>query len=136
MASLISNTNNTTIFSDIDPNFIKNPKTGDILLVRDERSIRQSLSNLLQTSFGERLFRPQIGGSLRNLLFEPIDGITTFEIKDRILSTINNHEPRVNNVFVDVVSDADKNEYKVSVEFSIIRKRITDTINLVLERIR
>lgn len=136
MASLISNTNNTTIFSDIDPNFIKNPKTGDILLVRDERSIRQSLSNLLQTSFGERLFRPQIGGSLRNLLFEPIDGITTFEIKDRILSTINNHEPRVNNVFVDVVSDADKNEYKVSVEFSIIRTRITDTINLVLERIR
>lgn len=136
MASLISNTNNTTIFSDIDPNFIKNPKTGDILLVRDERSIRQSLSNLLQTSFGERLFRPQIGGSLRNLLFEPIDGITTFEIKDRILSTISNHEPRVNNVFVDVVSDADKNEYKVSVEFSIIRTRITDTINLVLERIR
>ena len=136
MASLISNTNNTTIFSDIDPNFIKNPKTGDILLVRDERSIRQSLSNLLQTSFGERLFRPQIGGYLRNLLFEPIDGITTFEIKDRILSTINNHEPRVNNVFVDVVSDVDKNEYKVSVEFSIIRTRITDTINLVLERIR
>ncbi len=136
MASLISNTNNTTIFSDIDPNFIKNPKTGDILLVRDERSIRQSLSNLLQTSFGERLFRPQIGGSLRNLLFEPIDGITTFEIKDRILSTINNHEPRVTNVFVDVVSDADKNEYKVSVEFSIIRTRITDNINLVLERIR
>lgn len=136
MASLISNTNNTTIFSDIDPNFIKNPKTGDILLVRDERSIRQSLSNLLQTSFGERLFRPQIGGSLRNLLFEPIDGITTFEIKDRILSTINNHEPRVNNVFVDVVSDADKNEYKVSVEFSIVRTRITDNINLVLERIR
>ena len=136
MASLISNTNNTTIFSDIDPNFIKNPKTGDILLVRDERSIRQSSSNLLQTSFGERLFRPQIGGSLRNLLFEPIDGITTFEIKDRILSTISNHEPRVNNVFVDVVSDADKNEYKVSVEFSIIRTRITDTINLVLERIR
>ncbi len=136
MANLITNSNNTTIFSDIDPDFTRNPKTGDLLLIKDERSIKKSLSNLLNTSFGERLFQPRIGVSLRNLLFEPIDAITTLEIRDRILSNIRNNEPRIHNVFVDVVANSDENEYRVSIEFSILQTRISDRFLYVLERIR
>lgn len=136
MANLITNSNNTTIFSDIDPDFTRNPKTGDLLLIKDERSIKKSLSNLLNTSFGERLFQPRIGVSLRNLLFEPIDAITTLEIRDRILSTIRNNELRIHNVFVDVVANSDENEYRVSIEFSILQTRISDRFLYVLERIR
>ena len=132
----VSNFLNTTIFSDIDPNFTKNPKSGDILLLKDEQSIRRSISNLLNTSFGERLFQPRLGGSLRNLLFEPIDAITTIEIKDRIYDTINNHEPRVDNVQVDVIANNDENYYTVSVEFSIRSIGRVDRLSVVLERIR
>ena len=136
MATQISTFNNKTIFSDIDPDFGRNPKSGDLLLVKEERAVRLALSNLLNTSFGERLFNPNVGGSLRSLLFEPIDSITTLEIKDRILQTIRNHEPRVGRVEVDVIAKADENSYRVDVEFSVRSIGTTGNLSVVLERIR
>jgi phage baseplate assembly protein W len=125
-----------SVYTDIDPMFSRNPKTGDLLLVRDDQAIRTSLKNLLMTSFGERLFQPTIGGSLRSLLFEPIDAITTMEIKDRILKTILDHEPRVSNVTVDVSASEDQNGYGVDIEYSIVAAGKTDRVSVVLERVR
>lgn len=136
MASQATTLNKTTMYTDIDPTFGMNPKTGDLLLVKDERSVRQAISNLLNTSFGERLFHPTIGGSLRNLLFEPIDAITTLELKDRILQTIRKHEPRVGRIDVDVVAHADENFYNVNVEFSLVATGSLTSMSVVLERIR
>ena len=129
---------NTTkpVFSDIDPNFTKNPKTNDLLSVRDDSAVRLSIRNLLSTAFGERLFQPTIGGSLRPLLFEPIDAISTMEIRDRIITTITNHEPRVSRVLVDVESSPDENYYTVTVEYAIQAVGKTDRISVVLERVR
>lgn len=124
------------IYVDIDPSLTRNPKTGDLLTVRDERAVNLSVKNLLSTSFGERLFRPNIGGSLRSLLFEPIDGITAMEIRDRVLKTLLDHEPRISNVYVDVISKPDENSYSVTVEYSINPLGKTERINIVLERIR
>jgi phage baseplate assembly protein W len=124
------------IYTDIDPFFNKSPKTGDLLLVRDELAIRTSLKNLMSTAYGERLFQPQIGGSLRQLLFEPIDSISAMELRDRILLTIANHEPRVRNVIVDVVAVPDSNAYSVTVEYSIRALGKTDRVTTVLERVR
>jgi len=124
------------IFTDIDPKFNRSPKTGDLLTIQNDTAIRTSVKNLLSTAFGERLFQPEIGGSLRPLLFEPIDAVTTYEIRDRILQTIRNHEPRVTNVLVDVVALPDQNEYNVTLEYSIAATGNTDRISVVLERIR
>lgn len=128
--------NNKTVYTDLDPTFTRNPKTGDLMLTKDDLAIRTSLRNLLSTSYGERLFQPQIGGSLKQMLFEPIDSISAMEIKDRILLTIVNHEPRVKDVFVDVVSAPDENSYSVTVEYSIRALNRTDKISVILERIR
>jgi phage baseplate assembly protein W len=131
-------TSNTTkpVFSDIDPNFTRNPKTSDLLTVRDDGAVRLSLKNLLSTAFGERLFQPTIGGSLRPLLFEPIDAVTTMEIRDRILLTIRQHEPRVGKVIVDVIANSDENHYTVNVEYSVLAVGKVDRLSVVLERVR
>jgi phage baseplate assembly protein W len=136
MASRIISNSKKAVFSDIDPNFIRSPKTNDLLTVRDDGAVRLSLKNLLSTSFGERLFQPTIGGSLRPLLFEPIDAITTMEIRDRILQTIRNHEPRVGNVIVDVIANSDENHYTVNVEYSVVGVGKIDRVSVVLERLR
>jgi phage baseplate assembly protein W len=128
--------NGTTVFTDIDPNFTRSAKTGDLLTLRDDVAIRTSIRNLLSTAFGERLFQPTIGGSLRPLLFEPIDSITTLEIRDRVLNTILNHEPRVSNVLVDVVALPDENQYTVNVEYAVVAVGRTDRVAVVLERLR
>jgi len=127
---------NKPVFTDLDPYLTRNPKTGDLLLLQNDSAIRFSLKNLLSTAFGERLFQPTIGGSLRPMLFEPIDAITTLEIHDRVFRTIKNHEPRVSNIIVDVIANPDENGYVVNVEYSIIAIGKNDRISVVLERIR
>ena len=124
------------IFTDIDPTFTKNPKTGDLLTIRDDLAVRTSIRSLMSTAFGERLFQPTIGGSLRSLLFEPIDAITTMEIHDRILMTIRNHEPRVGQVVVDVTASPNENYYTDVVEYAIQAVGKQDRITVVLERVR
>ena len=136
MTTQVSSFNNATVFSDIDPSFTRNPKTGDLLLVKDDRAIKQSISNLLSTSFGERLFQPLLGGALRRFLFEPIDPITTMEIRDCVLDVIKNYEPRIGTLFVDVISYPDQNTYNIEVEYSISPIGITDKLTVVLERLR
>jgi len=128
--------NKESVFTDIDATFAKNPKDADVILAKDSRAIKSAIRNLLSTSYGERLFQPNIGCSLRNLLFEPIDAITTIEIRDRILTTIRNHEPRIGSVVVDVVSNPDDNHYTVTVEYSVLAVGDTDRITVVLERLR
>ena len=125
-----------SVFTDIDPALTKNPKNGDLMVVRDAKAIKVSLQNLLSTAFGERLFQPQIGASLRPLLFDPIDTITTFEIRDRILETIRKHEPRVSNIIIDVVAYPDQNQYDVTVEYTIQSLGVVDRLTTLLERIR
>lgn len=136
MTTQVSSFSNSTLFSDIDPSFTRNPKTGDLLLVKDDRSVKQSISNLLNTSFGERLFRPNLGSALRRFLFEPIDPITTMEIRDCVLDVIRNYEPRIGTLFVDVISYPDQNTYNIEVEYSISPIGITDKLTVVLERLR
>lgn len=123
-------------YSDLDPSFLRSSKDNDIVIVKNTKSVRNSIMSLLSTAYGERLFQPNIGGSLRSVLFDPIDPISTFEIKDRILNTIRNHEPRVGVLYVDVISKSNENSYTVNIEFSISSTGERDTITTTLERIR
>jgi phage baseplate assembly protein W len=133
---LINTDSKVPSYSDVDILFTKNPKTGDLLTVSNMASVKQSIRNLLSTSFGERLFQPRLGCSLRNLLFEPIDEITAMEIRDRVIETIRKHEPRIGTLLVDVSSDSDGNSYIVNVEYGIAEVKETQTVNVTLERIR
>ena len=127
---------NEPVFTDLDPKFTRNPKTGDVLSPQDDSAVRLSIRNLLSTAYGERLFQPTIGCAIRNLLFEPIDAITTLELKDRVIQTIRKHEPRVDNLIVDVIAYPDQNEYTVNVEYSIVAVGKVDRVSVTLERVR
>jgi len=127
---------NQSAYSDIDPSMLISSKDSDLFVLENTKAVRRSILNLLLTAYGERLFQPNIGGSLRSLLFEPIDPLTTFEMKDRIINTIRNHEPRVNAWVVDVVSNPESNSYQVTVEFSLVFSGERDRVTTVLERIR
>ena len=79
---------------------------------------------------------PEIGCSLRGLLFDPIDEITALEIRDRIIETLRKHEPRIGTLLVDVSSDADGNSYDVKVEYGLNESNERQTVTVILERIR
>jgi phage baseplate assembly protein W len=127
---------NSRTFIDFDVDFLPNPITKDILKKTNESSIAQSIGNLLQTSHYERLFNANIGCNLKRHLFEPIDNISTNNIKEEIVQTITNYEPRVKLLDVSVVPDYDSNGYTVSIKFFVNNDPQPITITFFLERVR
>ena len=111
-------------FKDISLSFEPHPVTKDLPSLINERAIIRSIRNLVQTIPTERFFNSTIGSNVRALLFDFVDYALSSEIETQILSTINNYEPRVNNVKVQVDPIPDLNEFEVTVTFDIIGQEI------------
>ena len=85
---------------DLDLTFNMHPTTGDVTTRTDTDAIRRAVRNIVETNKYERPFKPNFGGSIRDLLFE-LD--TTFKVnllKARLKEMIEIFEPRVEGVFI------------------------------------
>lgn len=127
---------NTRTFSDLDFNFIRHPVSGDVTSRYDEESIKQSIRNLILTQNFERPFRSNIGSQIKALLFEPISPLLATMIQNVIVNTINNHEPRVDLLDVNVKFSPENNDAYVTIVFKIRNTETPLTVNLLLERTR
>jgi phage baseplate assembly protein W len=108
-------------FKDISLTFQVNPITFDIIDIRNETSIARSIRNLVLTLRGERFFNQNLGSNLSKSLFENLSSITELELRDEITNTINNYEPRVKLINVDInSSEIDANELNVTIRYYII----------------
>ena len=90
-------------FKDISTSFQVNPLTYDLIAIKNETAIARSIRNLVLTYQGERFFNPILGSKVSRLLFESVDEITASAIQEEIKTTIENFEPRVNLLSVDVL---------------------------------
>lgn len=127
---------NTRTFSDLDFNFIRHPVSGDVTSRYDEEAIKQSIRNLILTKNFERPFRSNIGSQIKALLFEPISPLLATMLQNVIANTINNHEPRVDLLNVNVTFSPENNDAYVTIEFKIKNTETPITVNLLLERTR
>ena len=108
-------------FKDINLSFSPHPVTKDLTVLRNENAIKRSVRNIVQTIPTERFFNSILGSDVRNLLFDNfIDFGTASAIEDQITIAIQNFEPRVDNLQVNVVPRPDQNEFTVNVLFDII----------------
>jgi len=140
MATTITS-NNPTIqtersYKDLDLNFIAHPVKKDVSRHFNEKAVINSVKNLVSTNFYERPFQPELGSSIRQLLFEPVDSVFGASIERRLRDVINNYEPRVSVESVTAIPAPDENGYKVSMTFYIVNLPNPITINFFLERIR
>ena len=121
-------------FSDLSISMTKNPFTDDTSVVKNDNSIKQAIKNLILTSPGEKPFQPLVGSKVRRLLFEPLDAFTADTIKDEIINTINQYEPRVELTEVLVTPIYEGNKLNISIEYRIVGLPIVETISFVLQR--
>jgi phage baseplate assembly protein W len=124
-------------FKDISLSFEPHPVTGDLPVLINERAISRSIRNLVQTIPTERFFNPELGSDVRTSLFGFVDFGSASIIKDQILNTISNFEPRVDNVQVEVDPKPDINEFEVTVIFNVIGQEIpAQQFSFILEATR
>ena len=125
-------------FKDINLSFSPHPVTKDLTVLRNENAIKRSVRNIVQTIPTERFFNSILGSDVRDLLFDNfIDFGTASAIEDQIKISIENFEPRVDNLEVNVEPRPDQNEFEVNVIFDIIGQEFpTQDFKFILQSTR
>lgn len=124
-------------FKDISLSFQPHPVTGDLPILRNERAINKSVRNIVQTIPGEKMFDNDFGSDVRGQLFELVDFANASLIEEQIITSLNNYEPRIDNVRAEVLPLPDTNEFEVTVIYDIIGQEFpTQSYSFILEATR
>ena len=111
-------------FKDISLSFKWLPVTNDIGVLKNADAIKRSVRNLVQTIPSERFFNSTLGSDVRDSLFENSPGFIDFGtasiIERQVQTTIENFEPRIDNLEINVNPRPDSNEFEINVFFDII----------------
>jgi phage baseplate assembly protein W len=107
-------------FKDISLSFEPHPVTKDLPVIKNESAILRAVRNLVQTVPTERVFNSALGSEITQSLFEFVDYGTAAVIREQIITSIKNFEPRVTNLVVEVTPDPDLNSFEVDISFDIL----------------
>ena len=107
-------------FRDFSLTFEKNAVTNDILSLKNEAAIKESVKNIVLYNFYEKPFDPFFGGNIIGLLFENSTPTMVLEVKNRIEQSIEIHEPRVTAVSVVVQFEENRNELNCKIQYLIL----------------
>jgi phage baseplate assembly protein W len=124
------------LLSDLDMDLTMNPLTKDVSSVTGENTVKQALKNLLRFRKYDKPFHPEVDAGVMDLLFEPANPIVIFQIKRKIVETINSYESRVRGLQVDIVDLSEENAYRIDVQFQIQNSVETYRTTVIVERIR
>lgn len=124
-------------FKDISLSFEPHPVTKDLPILKNENAIRRSVRNIVETIPTERFFNSLLGSGIEKSLFEFVDFGTASVIQNQIEIAINNFEPRVDNLRVEVDPVPDQNTFNITVIFDIIGQEFpTQEYSFLLEATR
>ena len=112
------------------------PLDGDAVFIPTFTTREQTKANLLNyllTNKGERVFRPNFGANLRNLLFENIVDASMDDLETRIQSDINFFFPNVVVQRLEFNNEPDKNEVNFTLTYEIVNLGVTDDLNILIQ---
>jgi phage baseplate assembly protein W len=123
-------------YSDLNLDFHAHPGSGDLIPLTNSESVKRAVRNIMFTAHNERLFNPNFGANLRQMLFQPITPATELQLKLYISNAIKFFEPRVKIIRLDVKASPDEYQYDVSFVFSIDGLSQQIEYETTLERLR
>ena len=120
----------TVPFKDLSLSFAKNKVTDDLLVKKEDAAVKQAVLNLLLTNKGERVYDSDYGSNIRTYLFEPLDFGTAGTIKDEIVRTLKNYEPRVSSDECVVEPNMESNGFDVRLDFRVLSRADVPQISI------
>lgn len=124
------------IYSDFLANFNAHPNTGALLKRTDADAVKRAMRNLLLTDAGDRFFQPNLGSNVNRYLFENATEVTKNNLRESIINTLKNYEPRANVIDVVVALSDDEYSYIIDIYFNIINNPTVVVFNVQLDRVR
>jgi len=123
------------LYQDIDITFLAKA-SGDIFKKTEANAVKQAVKNLILTNHYEKPFNAKFGGNIQVLLFELADDETGEQVRDTIIATINENEPRAKIISVDVNSQPDYNSIEATITFKVVNSGEVVTFTTILKRLR
>lgn len=124
-------------FKDVSMTFQRNPLNDDLVTLKNQTAIARSVKNIVFTQPGEKFFDEDFGSRVSRFLFENINPVTASNIRDEIVQSILNYEPRVKLSDVFVIPDYNGNVMNVAIVYSIIGADIPpQSLDFVLQPTR
>jgi len=121
---------------DLDLGFTLHPIKKDLVPLRDDRAIIQSLLHILSTNEFERPFNKDFGANIRNRLFEPNDALTRMFLRHDIETAIARAEPRVQVTSINIKNNERDDAYIVDINVIIKEFSILTNFTVELRRLR
>jgi phage baseplate assembly protein W len=88
-----------------------------------EENVRQSIFIILGTAPGERIYRPDFGCRIHDLMFAPNNSITAAAAEVYCEEAIYKYEPRISHVVCHALASADEpNSMDIRIEYVIASK--------------
>ena len=122
-------------YSDLNLNFIKHPNTRDVLKRYDLDAVKNAVRNIIKCNRGEKLFKPNFGGSLRGMLFENITNADSELLKRKWNEMLLMYEPRavIDNIDITV----ENNEMYIVLYLSLKETpEVQFSLPLAVDRVR
>jgi phage baseplate assembly protein W len=126
----------TKQYRDLDLDFGRNSVTNDVNKLTDVEAVKRSVRNLINTSHFDRPFHPEIGSSIRAMLFEPITPMTALMLQRRVQEVLVNFEPRIRLVQIVANPNIDNNSYDLRIYFYVVGSNELIEVQSFLERLR
>lgn len=108
----------------------------DIVPLRDIDAVKNAVRILILSNHNDRPFQPYLGANLGGLLFEPADHFAEYAIRENIEYALKQHEPRVDNVEIQVKFEESGNRYRVDLSFKVISLSEDVDMTVYLTRVR
>lgn len=115
-------------YSDYSANFDKSLNS-DVALLKNIAAIKESIRNIMLTPKGTDLMKPDFGSQVYSYLFEPLDNISIFTLKEIVKQDIKNFEPRVTILEV-IIESPDTNSLSINVTYKINQLNIESIVYL------
>ena len=122
-------------YRDIDMSFKVHPIKGDVLVKEDEEAIKQQIETLLNLSFYDMVYHPELGHNIAQYLFSNVSSLHTQKtIEKAIELIIVQHVDRVK--LNDIIVKLSQHNLEITLIFTIKNTNKDVTYTTFLRRVR
>lgn len=92
---------------------------GGLQLSSEAQKVKESIWIILRTSLGERVYRPDFGSRLSELVFEPLNSSTLIQIRMYVLEALEVWEPRIEIDAVETEPDPVRGRVEIKIDYHL-----------------
>jgi uncharacterized protein len=92
---------------------------GGLQLSSEAQKVKESIWIILRTSLGERVYRPDFGSRLSELVFEPLNSATLIQIRLYVLEALEVWEPRIEIDRVETEPDPVRGRIDIKIDYHL-----------------